>query len=280
LTGLIHAPRLRSRFATHFFSTDQFCEDAEKGQLPTYAFIEPQIIGHAHNDMHPAFGMLTPGLTWDPPSSLIGGEDLLARLYNAIRSSSSPTGSNYLNTALLVTFDEHGGTYDHVVPPPAAPPDPASPAGQFGSTFDRSGVRIPTLAISAWIPERTVITQEHRATSLISTLRERWNLGGPFTGRDAMARSFSPIFTLDQPREQADWPNILARPVEPMTEPLMPLAAPLNGLGKALFGGLMALGEEMGVTVPDVAPEAVITGEQAIGMGHDMFGDLFPAMRP
>ena len=63
LTGLIHAPRLRGRFATHFFSTDQFFEDAEKGELPTYAFIEPQIIGHAHNDMHPAFSMVTPGLT-------------------------------------------------------------------------------------------------------------------------------------------------------------------------------------------------------------------------
>jgi phospholipase C len=48
LTGLIHAPRLRERFATHFFSTDQFFADADQGELPTYAFIEPQIIGHGH----------------------------------------------------------------------------------------------------------------------------------------------------------------------------------------------------------------------------------------
>ena len=157
--------------------------------------------------MHPAFSMLTPGLTWDPPSSLIGGEDLLARLYNAIRSSSSPTGSNYLNTTLLVTFDEHGGTYDHVAPPPAAPPDPSAPAGSSASRFDRSGVRIPTLAISAWIPERTVVNEEYRATSLISTLRERWNLGAPFTARDATARSFSPVFTLDQPRSSRTGPT-------------------------------------------------------------------------
>ena len=251
LTGLIHAPRLRGRFATHFFSTGQLFEDAEQGELPTYAFIEPQIIGHAHNDMHPAYSMLTPGLNWDPPSSLIGGEDLLARLYNAIRSSSSPTGSNYLNTTLLVTFDEHGGTYDHIAPPPATPPDPAAPAGQFGFTFNRSGVRIPTLAISAWIPERTVVTEEHRATSVLSTLRERWNLGTPLTGRDATARSLRPIFTLDQPRSQQDWPEVLARPVEPMTESLMPLDAPLNGLGKALFAAVLALGKGMGATVPE-----------------------------
>ena len=125
-----------------------------------------------------------------------------------------------------------------------------------------------------------MITQEHRATSLISTLRERWNLGEPFTGRDATARSFSPIFTLDQPRDQADWPDIVARPVEPMPEPLMPLAAPLNGLGKALFAGLMALGKGMGIPAPEVSPDNVITGAEAIAMGQAMFGELFPAMRP
>jgi phospholipase C len=107
-------------------------------------------------------------------------------------------------------------------------------------------VRIPTLAISAWIAERTVVSEEYRATSVISTLRERWNLGIPFSGRDATARSFSPIFTLGQPRSQEDWPDVLARPVEPMTEALMPLDAPLNGLGKALFGGVLALGKGMG----------------------------------
>ena len=201
-------------------------------------------------------------------------------IYNAIRSSSSPTGSNYLNTTLLVTFDEHGGTYDHVAPPPATPPDPSAPAGQFGFTFNRSGVRIPTLAISAWIPERTVVTEEYRATSLISTLRDRWNLGEPFSGRDATRPQLQPdLHARHSHAQQADWPDIIARPVEPMPEPLMPLDAPLNGLGKALFGGLLALGKGMGATVPEVPPDAEITGEEAIAMGQDMLGDLFPAMR-
>jgi hypothetical protein len=56
-------------------STDQFFADAEDGELPTYAAIEPQIIGHAHNGMHLAFSMQAPGLNFDPPSSLIAGED-------------------------------------------------------------------------------------------------------------------------------------------------------------------------------------------------------------
>ena len=59
----------------------------------------------------------------------------------------------------------------------------------------------------------------------------------------------------------------------------MPLDAPLNGLGKALLGGLLALGKSMGATVPDVSPDAVITGAQAITIGQDVLGDLFPAMR-
>ena len=221
----------------------------------------------------------TPGITWDPPSSLIGGEDLLARLYNAIRSSSSPNGSNYLNTTLLVTFDEHGGTYDHVAQPPAPPPDPAVPAGQFGFTFDRSGVRIPTLAISAWIPERTVVNDQYWGSSLLSTMRDRWNLGPPFSGRDATARGFGSVFTLDEPRSQSYWPDIVPRPVPPMPEPLVPLDAPLNRLGMGLLHGLLALGKRMGATVPEASPEAQITGGELIAMGQDVLGDIFPAMR-
>jgi phospholipase C len=199
---VIHAPRLAGKFATNFFSTRQFFEDAEEGELPTYSFIEPQIIGWNHNDMHPPFaGMLgllaekvgapdAAGVTFDPPSSLIAGEDLLARIYDAIRRSASPTGSNHLNTTLLVTFDEHGGTYDHVPPPAAVPPNGNGQPGQMGFTFNRSGVRIPTLAISAWIPEGTVINHEYRATSLLATMRERFNLGARTQGTANVAKAW------------------------------------------------------------------------------------------
>ena len=127
----------------------------------------------------------SPGLASTPPSSLIGGEALLARIYDAIRSSSSPTGSNYFNTLFMVVFDEHGGTYDHVPPPAADPPDPAGPAGQMGFTFDRLGIRLPAIAISPWIPEKTVVNDTYHHTSVIRTMRERWNLGAPLTARDA-----------------------------------------------------------------------------------------------
>ncbi|HKU81397.1 MAG TPA: alkaline phosphatase family protein, partial [Candidatus Tumulicola sp.] len=105
MTGIIHASRLHGRFAKNFLTVDDFLEDAKNGRLPNYGFIEPNL-WHGHNDMHPPISALLHGLPWDPPSSLLGGEALLAKVYDAIRASSSSSGSNYLNTLLLVAFDE------------------------------------------------------------------------------------------------------------------------------------------------------------------------------
>src|SRR6202021_2660964 len=104
-------------------------------------------------------------------------------------------------------------TYDHVAPPASAPPDPAAPAGQMGFTFNRSGIRVPAIAISPWIPEQTVVNDEHRHTSVIRTLRERWSLGAPLTGRDATARDIAPILSLDNPRAPEGWPDVIPLPV-------------------------------------------------------------------
>ena len=71
------------------------------------------------------------------------GEAFLERVFNAYRSATSESGTNVWNTALLIGWDEPGGTYDHVAPGPVPPPDPDAPAGEFGFTFDRSGYRVP-----------------------------------------------------------------------------------------------------------------------------------------
>jgi phospholipase C len=78
----------------------------------------------------------------------LGGETARSHLFRHPHLSTE-AGSNYANMLFLVSFDEHGGTYDHVPPPSAPPPDPAAPPGQMGFRFDRSDVRIPILAISA-----------------------------------------------------------------------------------------------------------------------------------
>jgi phospholipase C len=211
-TGLIHASRLAPFFGTHFSTVFDFYEEARLGRLPDYAFLEPNML-HPHADMHPpGAARLRHDLGLPPPASMAGGEQLLARVYEAVRTSSTSTGSNWSNTLMLVTFDEHGGIFDHVPPPPAPPPGDGRPPEQ-GFAFDRSGVRIPTLAVSAWIDPQTVVTPVFRSTSVIRTLRERWSLGPPLTNRDAAAPDIAPILTRAEPRPPAEWPRVVAKPL-------------------------------------------------------------------
>lgn len=109
---------------SHFHSYRQFQADCQTGQLPAYSFIEPQYFadfGHPENDQH-------------PPSVVTLGEQLIADVYNCLRASKV-----WRKTLLLITYDEHGGCYDHVAPSAAVPPQPPVPGQTFG--FDRYGVR-------------------------------------------------------------------------------------------------------------------------------------------
>ncbi len=277
VTGAIHAPRLERYFAANFSTLADFFDDAERGRLPAYAFIEPCLL-HAHNDYHPAYNALFPRLSAHPPSSILGGEELLARIYTAVRASSA-NGSNFANTLFLVSFDEHGGNYDHVVPPRADPPDPAAPPGQMGFRFDRAGIRIPTLAVSAYIDPQTVITSAYRNTSLIATLRDRWNLGLPLTARDATAPSIAPVLTRATPRPPEDWPEVTPRPVPQLPGKLVPLDQPLRPLGKYLLGLMVALDTKYTGYVPAIDPKTA-TGQQARDYLTDRIARIFPGLLP
>jgi len=278
LTGIIHARRLAPHFATKFVTTDQFLQDAADGTLPTYSFIEPNLL-YGHNDMHPAFDALFPGAPIDAPSSLLGGEALLARIYDAVRSSASQQGSNAWNTLLIITFDEHGGTYDHVPPPLVPPPNQNAPFRQMGFGFDRSGVRVPTLAVSAWIPERTVITAEYRSTSVITTLRQRWQLGDPLTGRDAVAADIAPVLSLASPRDPQDWPDVTPRPVPPYEGVIPAPDAAMHGLCKAAFHACVALAAHRGKASPTLTTDENLSRAEGIALLNDLAGDAFVRLR-
>jgi phospholipase C len=247
LTGFINAPALRPFWKTRFRTMAQFHADAAAGTLPAYAFVEPRLV-FDHNDMHPpvpSFEFTEANgekLVVGAVSDVRAGERLLHEVYTAIRTSASPDGSNALNTMLLVTFDEHGGTYDHVPPPPATPPGPVADP-EMGFSFDRLGVRVPAIAISAYTRAGTVIHDEMHHAAAIAALCRKYGLK-PLTARDAGARDLTNAINLAEPRPVSDWPVTTAPYVPPNPEARGPFthavsAMPLTPPARALMGMLV-----------------------------------------
>jgi len=284
-TALAHFQRLKDQLATNIVPFAQFEADAANGDLPDFSFIEP-CLALGHNDYHPAcgramgHGVAIPSI--DPPSSILGGEALLSRIYAAYKGMQSSSGTNVWNTALLIGWDEPGGTYDHVPPPSVPTPDASAPAGQDGFKFDRSGYRVPAIIVSPWVAEGDVFNQEHRHTSLIATLREQWDLGNPFTGRDAAARTFSHVFTLETPRDPKTWPVPQPRPVPPFMEDLTALGQALGPLGKALFDGIRAYAKQANIEIDGMPkdPKVDVPPEEVMTVLRSFFANFFPTLVP
>jgi phospholipase C len=242
-TGILHAPAIQKYWKSNFRGMAQFHQDAKNGTLPAYSFIEPRMVFN-HNDMHPPFGQLRESFAegheiFDSAlSDVRAGEVLLSEVYTSIRKSASTHGSNALNTVFLVTFDEHGGTFDHVPPPRVTTPTGTPEAGEMGFTFDRLGCRVPAIVISAYTRAGTVINDEMHHGSLISTLNRVHGLA-PLGRRDATANTLFNAVNLETPRQPAFWPDTHASFVPPNPESLpkphethreRPLTPPAEGL--------------------------------------------------
>ncbi len=286
VTGAIHTPRLRRHFHDRFVPFAEFERDARNGTLPDFALIEPNLLA-GHADYHPPFGdSMIEGLDLpvDWGSAISSGERFLARLYEAVRgapidvSDDADGASNVWNTTLFVGWDEPGGTYDHVPPPPVVAPDASE--GQFGFSFERSGYRVPAVLVSPWVPEASLAGDEYRHTSMIATLRKVWGLGDtPLTNRDGAARTFEHLFSLDEPRDPSGWPAV---PVE--AEP--DLAAPftfrssLGSLGRHLVHGMSHLSQAVGHDVdpsnfdPDIEVPQQVFVDAAREFGAHFFTQL------
>jgi phospholipase C len=212
----------------------------------------------------------------------LSGESFLERVFNAYRSATSRSGTNVWNTALLIGWDEPGGTYDHVPPGPVPPPDPAAPEGEFGFTFDRSGYRVPAIMVSPWVEPGSVYNEEYRHTSLIATLRKAWNLGDAFTQRDASARTFDHVFSRNEPRDPRDWATFEAQPVPEWTMDEEVVGNALSTLGKAAIPGLIERARELGVALPPQFddPSVKLTGELMVEVLRDISWHFFPQLAP
>ena len=125
-----------------------------------------------------------------------------------------------------------------------------------------------------------MINDEYRHTSMIATLRKVWDLGDPFTGRDAAARTFDHLLSRDSPRDPAGWPDPEPLPVPAyhMDEDLMNKA--LTTLGHAMGGGMMEHAKQAGITIPPelTDPASPPSAEQTIAFLRSITARFFPLL--
>ncbi len=189
----------------NFHLIDTFVKNARDGKLPRYSFIEPRY--YADIDIRVFPPRINLPNDQHPPHIVTFGDELVASVYNALRSNVEA----WKKTMLVIIYDEHGGCYDHVPPGKAVPPGKGvsdNPDPVFD--FDRFGVRVPAVIASPYINRGTVLRPSDTYpgdgatpfdhTSVIKTLQERFGLGAPLTNRVAAAPTLERVLNLDAPQ--------------------------------------------------------------------------------
>jgi phospholipase C len=174
---------------------DQFFTDAAKGRLPAFTFLDPNYETTSEEN----------------PQDIQVGERFVAKVVKALLHS-----PNWEDTAFFLTYDEHGGYYDHVPPPRAITPDtiapipvPSQPPLTPGG-YDRYGFRVPTVVVSPWARANYIsnVVQDH--TSITAFIEHKWNLPA-MTFRDANAHPMTDYFDFSVPAF-AEPPKLAAAP--------------------------------------------------------------------
>jgi len=142
----------------HLKDEADFMAAAQAGTLPAVSFIKPAGVDNEH-----------PNYT-DVLTGELHAEDLI----NAIRN-----GPNWQDTAIVVTYDEHGGFWDHVAPPPG---------DKWGP-----GTRVPAIVISPFARKGYVDSTVYDTTSITALIEHRWNLA-PLGTRDGAAADLTNAF--------------------------------------------------------------------------------------
>ena len=188
-------PQLYIKHAsTKIVLNSTFLTDAAAGTLPDFSLVEPNYTTQSEEN----------------PQNISVGEQFAASVVNAVIN-----GPDWDRTALILTYDEHGGYYDHVPPPAAIPPDSIpptlqSPAENSFDGFARYGFRVPFTLVSPWSKKNYVSHKVFDHTSILKLVETKWNLPA-LTFRDANATAMLDMLNLHKPTF-AD-PPPLARPL-------------------------------------------------------------------
>jgi phospholipase C len=179
----------------------RFAKDAAAGTLPHVAFVDPSLGMEAYDgdDEH-------------PPAVMQIGQNWLQGVVSTLLSSPA-----WPHAAMFIDYDEHGGLYDHVVPPQACPPDslqPESDAGAFGG-FDQYGVRVPFVVLSPYAKHNYVSHEVYDHTSVTRFIEARFVIPA-LTNRDANALAPWDMFDFASPPNLTP-PTVPAVPVDMAT---------------------------------------------------------------
>jgi phospholipase C len=179
-------PDTKAADPSHFGHFSDFQAMAKAGTLPPYSFLEPAW-GNTGNSQHPV-------------TDVSLGEKLIYDVYRALFD-----GAGWAKTLLIITYDEHGGCYDHVPPPDGAiaPDAYRGDVDNLNFDFSRYGVRVPALLISPLIEAGTVFRASSGVidhTSVLKTLQARWPKIKSLAKRDAAAPDLGDVLTRSTPR--------------------------------------------------------------------------------
>lgn len=177
--------------------------------------IADPLFPRSYNFIEPDYGNILPGSREDftcgnsqhPLDDVTRGERLIKDVYEAVRAS-----PHWGSSLLVITWDEHGGFFDHVAPPETVHPgdgvsDPDNDRYRFD--FTRLGVRVPAVIVSPRIPRGTIDHTVYDHASIVKTLGRIFKFGH-LTERDAQANSFLHLLSLSDIREDA--PLTLSEP--------------------------------------------------------------------
>ncbi|HEV3264906.1 MAG TPA: alkaline phosphatase family protein [Acidimicrobiales bacterium] len=145
-----------------------FYSDCAAGSLPSFCIVDPDFVVQSEEN----------------PQDIQYGDAFLAQVVNAVMS-----GPKWSKTLLVWNYDEHGGYYDHVVPPAAVAPDDVPPTLEAGDTpgqFNRLGFRVPAGLVSPYAKQDYVSHTVFDHTSVLKLVETKWNLPA-MTRRDAAA---------------------------------------------------------------------------------------------
>jgi phospholipase C len=162
-------PRLHAEKGEHFRDFEEFFSDAASGKLPFFAWVESTYDGRVGTDEH-------------APGDVQLGQAFVSGVVKAFMASPA-----WSTGALILTYDEHGGFFDHVPPPHACPPDDEPPHLETlpeHSQFDRLGVRVPFVVVSPFARPHFVSHRTYTHTSVLRLVQARADLPA-LTRRDA-----------------------------------------------------------------------------------------------